>query len=48
MFQYWDFPKDSISGLVWGDQSFRYKKQFLFGAGIVGVLKVVLVAIFMR
>lgn len=38
MFQYWDRPKDSISGLVWGDQSFRYKKQFLFGAGIVGVL----------
>ncbi|MBR2495287.1 hypothetical protein [Helicobacter sp.] len=38
MFQYWDRPNDSISGLVWGDQSFRYKKQFLFGAGIVGVL----------
>lgn len=38
MFQYWDRPKDSISGLVWGDQSFRYKKQFLFGAGVVGVL----------
>lgn len=38
MFQYWDRPKDSISGLVWGDQSFRYKKQFLFGAGVIGVL----------